>query len=169
MHASSHTYVCTYSPLSSRQPLSSASLQPLSHAAPDQLSLLHKTQELSYKLHTLQGSHERLASTAAAQNPPGTEVQTQTLGVADQLSPQDCEDMQNALECSEHMVRGVDFACQPCYILDYFSETECALKGTLWVNRVGDSRQHVLLLINRGPWESCTPLVIGLHMPGNDA
>lgn len=84
---------------------SSSLNQPPSHAAPNQLSLLHKAQELSYKLHTLQGSHERLASTVAAQIPPGTEAQTQTLGVADQLSPQDCEDMQNALECSEHMVR----------------------------------------------------------------
>lgn len=74
------------------------------HAAPNQLSLLHKAQELSYKLNTLQGSHDKLASTAAAQTPPGTEVQTQTFGVGDQLSPQDCEDMQSALECSEHMV-----------------------------------------------------------------
>ena len=77
------------------------------HTAPNQLSLLHKAQELSYKLNTLQGSHNKLASTAAAQTPPGTEVQTQTFGVADQLSPQDCEDVQNALECSEHMVSRV--------------------------------------------------------------
>ena len=106
MHALSH--VCTHNCLCHVLECSSTTT---SHAGPNQLSLLHKAQELSYKLHTLQGSHERLASTAAAQNPPGTEVQTQTLGVADQLSPQDCEDLQNALECSERMVRRVDITC----------------------------------------------------------
>ena len=73
--------------------------------APSQLALIHKAQELSYKVNTLQSEANLYNRVDAGTLPGGMEAQTQTLANMEDISPANCQDLQNALEASEHMVR----------------------------------------------------------------
>ena len=79
--------------------------------APSQLALIHKAQELSYKVNTLQSEANLCNRVDAGTLPGGMEAQTQTLANMEDISAANCHDLQNALEASEHMVR--------CYVCTY--------------------------------------------------